>query len=302
MQTKNMMLMGAANIHGLWLPQQRVIRNSDPAPDLSPIDLTKVELDPRISFKCASRHAFWMSNGVLGFAAANTWPLSYVGGIAIGRHEPEPAATNLQVYSRVTGAEPYNMVSGDYALTASDDGAPDQGAIALVPLRINQYWVTQDVGGVSLVNATPYVFKNEWQRIANTFVTSARSRIRFRVAYSTTGNLWATQSENYGDWPAGGTYAASWFYRQVDDESYVVGFVQLEAGALSTSPLITEDAQTTKRAESMVIIDTKHTSSLTVYFSDGSSEMHKTPDKEFTLPFAPKNWGERYITRIRYGV
>ncbi|WP_425133774.1 hypothetical protein, partial [Enterobacter hormaechei] len=62
--------------------------------DLSDIDLTSSALDYRVSFSCASNHAYYSADGTIQFAAPDVWPLEYRDGVAVGRHEPEVQSDN----------------------------------------------------------------------------------------------------------------------------------------------------------------------------------------------------------------
>lgn len=66
-------------------------------PDTSPINLAMVTLDGRVNFSRAGAASYVGSNGLIQQAAANQWPLEYLGGA--GRAEPEPASTNAFFYS-----------------------------------------------------------------------------------------------------------------------------------------------------------------------------------------------------------
>ncbi|WP_407224618.1 hypothetical protein [Enterobacter hormaechei] len=78
--------------------------------DLSDIDLTSSALDYRVSFSCASNHAYYSADGTIQFAAPDVWPLEYRNGVAVGRHEPEPQRTNLISYSENLAAWNVNPV------------------------------------------------------------------------------------------------------------------------------------------------------------------------------------------------
>ncbi|WP_158780611.1 hypothetical protein [Pantoea sp. BAV 3049] len=215
----------------------------------------------------------------------------------LGRHEPEPAATNLQPQSRATMLGDYIKTSGIDSLQVSQNGGPDGGAIALAPIECDVYAFSQDIGGAYLYPPTAYNLTPGWQRIVFTVTSTARSALRLwlgRNSVTGTPAFWGTQG-----YLNAGTYTASFYVRSNDDSTFRVGFAQIEAGELATSPIVTTDAQASLPAASAVV-DTQVASSMTVHYNNGESDTYATPDDTFTIPPAQRNWGVRYMRRIEF--
>ncbi|WP_199257204.1 hypothetical protein, partial [Pantoea sp. BAV 3049] len=129
----------------------------------------------------------------------------------LGRHEPEPAATNLQPQSRATVLGDYIKTSGIDSLQVSQDGGPDGGAIALAPIECDVYAFSQDIGGAYLYPPTAYSLTPGWQRIVFTVTSTARSALRLwfgRNSVNGAPAFWGTQGQM-----AAGTYTASFYVR-----------------------------------------------------------------------------------------
>ncbi|MBK5145988.1 hypothetical protein I2494_20170 [Budviciaceae bacterium BWR-B9] len=82
--------------------------NDDVKPDLSPIDMTTEPLDLRLRYHCDSQHAYIGTDGFLHYAGIDKYPVEYdpVTRLPLGRHEPEPQATNI-----FTGGTPFAISS-----------------------------------------------------------------------------------------------------------------------------------------------------------------------------------------------
>ncbi|AWH88029.1 prophage tail fiber N-terminal domain-containing protein [Limnobaculum parvum] len=65
----------------------------------SVINMLSEELDNRLRYKCANGYAYKGANGLLHYAGADIYPVEYINGIAVGRHEPEPQGSNNFLYS-----------------------------------------------------------------------------------------------------------------------------------------------------------------------------------------------------------
>lgn len=114
-------------------------------PDTSPINLAMVALDSRVNFTRAGAASYVGSNGLIQQAAANQWPLEYLGGV--GRSEPEPASTNILLYSQTISAG--NWTKGAMTLVNTLP-SPDGGSTAskLVPnTTLGTHQLVQSVSG-----------------------------------------------------------------------------------------------------------------------------------------------------------
>lgn len=274
-----------------------VIIGGKPAAQLPPaIDMTAPTLDPRITYT-GPQHYFWNSAGGIELCSDNEWPLEFRNGSKIGRHEPEPAAINLQPQSRATVPGDYVKMSGidDFQTTAT--GGPDGGAIALLPISCDVYALSQDIGGAYLFPPTNYTHTDDWQLIAFTVTSTTKSALRLWLGRNNAAGrpaFWLTP----GILDAG-TYTASFFTRSNNSDTFRAGFGQIESGSVATSPIVTANT-TASRPAASVTVDTAGASSLTVTYSNGFSDTYATDENTFTLPTASRNWSERYITRIEF--
>jgi len=256
------------------------------------IDLTAPTLDPRISFS-GPTHFYWSENGVMLESAENSWPLEYQNGAAAGRHEPEPEATNYQLMSRGDLAVQSPVVGPwiSLGLTLSTGVGPDGGDIGMTTTDCDLYAIYDATAGAFIVPQTKPAPLDEWSRIVVPFSVGVESQIRTYTARASTTKYLYGLCEPV---PAGGCVVS--FYRR-ENTDLLTGLVQVEAGPLATSPIITGDAISTRPASS-VTINTGSASTITVRYSNGESDAYSTPGDSFTLPAAQRNWSERYITEI----
>ncbi|WP_158785155.1 hypothetical protein [Pantoea sp. BAV 3049] len=280
---------------GLILPGTIDFTDQAPASLLATIDLTAEALDPLVTFT-GPAHWFWNKSGLLELTTAQTWPLEYRDGVATGRHEPEPQATNLQPQSRASVLGNYVKTSGLDEFLIDDAGAPDGGAIGLVPVECDVYAMSQDNGGAYLFPQTKYARSTAWQRIEFTVISTASSRLRVWIGRnSATGApaVFLTQTA----YAAAAGYAISFFTREGDGATFPAGFVQIEKGDFCTSPIVTGDATATRTASS-AIVNTTGARFITVSYSNGDQDTYSTPGSSYTLPVSQRNWGARYIQLI----
>ena len=278
---------------GIWVPGAVLVGGGTSSPPITgPIDLTAPTLDPRVTFS-GPAHFHWSETGVMLESAANTWPLEYQNGIAVGRHEPEPQATNYQLMSR-----------GDVAVSAPDVGpwislgltlsagiGPDGGDIGMTTTDCDLYAIYDATAGAFIVPQTKPPALDEWSRIVVPFSVGVESQIRtYSARESATKYLYGLCEPI----PSGDCVVS--LYRRENTE-LLTGLVQVETGTLATSPIITADAVSTRPASS-VTINTGSASTITVRYSNGESDTYSTPGDSFTLPAAQRNWSERYITEI----
>lgn len=263
------------------------------------IDLTAERLSPRITYQGPSH--FYYDGDQLRVSPADVWPLEVRNGVALGRHEPEPSATNLQVYSRGLAASEFLVVSDDINLIIDKTGAPDGGPVALIPVGCDSYLISQDVDSVTHVPKTRYQITDEWQRLTFAVTTTKRSRVRLRYGQSYSGStpaIWMTQGADYAKWLVAGDYAVSWFVRAGDGATFAAGLAQIETGSLATSPVINEAGETNTRAESSVSVNVRGYASISLMFSNGSVDHYDTTGDAFSIPFAKLGWGQRYVSGI----
>lgn len=259
------------------------------------IDLKAATLSSRISYD-GPAHFYWARSGLLALSAVNAWPLEYRDGFAVGRHEPEREATNVQGQSRATVIGDFVKESDDFTLMVSN-GGPDGGPIANIPVGASSYAFSQDIDGPYLLPETRHQLTDNWKRTAFTLKSLKYSRLRLWLGRNkelSTPAFWLTQRA----YLSAQQYAVSFFAKNGDGKTFPVGFGQIEAGTVSTSPIITGDGPETRPASS-VTVDVRGYGEIEIAYSDGTSTTAKTAGDYFTIPTATRNWGERYMTTIK---
>lgn len=300
--------------------------------DLSDIDLTSSALDYRVSFSCASNHAYYSADGTIQFAAPDVWPLEYRDGMPVGRHEPEQQATNYVMHSA-------NMVPDSFS------GSPVIAPGAVVA-GVQMYDVTLDTaagGDRFLQYDTKFSTPNA--QITTSFYVAgsgsdpaitATNRVmvfgnvapyldrRSLLNLSTGVATPFAGQESIID----GTRAISrdGLYRfsiTLTTQSPVVvvkprvmllgdsaknvtgqiGFLQMESGQVMSSPVLTTGGAVTRAAAFASVKNPGgQATSIRLSYSDGTTADIECPadGSDTQLPQAAVEWGSRYITRIQY--
>lgn len=267
------------------------------------IDLTAAALDSRVTYT-GPAHYYWAQNGKVALSTANVWPLEYRNGAVVGRHEPEPAITNWQVLNRAN-LESANVVkSQDFTLINDTTGGIDGGAVGRLPLTMDSYWISQDVGSVSPIPVTLYNRVAGWSRTVIPFSSTQSSKIRSwlgRNGANGTPNIFQIQSANLAvrDW------VFSWFTRPNEDgTTFAAGFTQIEREnyPYATSPVINESTNFgTRAASSVTVAKVGLANNLRVYFTDGTTAVYSFgSNNSITLNMAGAHWGTRFITKMVY--
>ncbi|PIF22199.1 MULTISPECIES: hypothetical protein [Pantoea] len=275
-----------------------------PQPDLSDIDLLLSRLDSRVVYS-GPPHLFWNQNGILQTSNINEWPVEYQNGVAIGRSFPEPQTTNYLPNCRAIALSNNVKASADFDLIVGETSAPDGGAMCLIPVASAFYLISQDIGGVDLIPGTPYTLSTEWNRLVFPVTPTANSVVRIWIGRNindASGNTFVfiepSSALNIGD------YVFSWFAKAGDEVTFPAGCGMIENSnyPYATSPIITEDANQGIRTESSVsIAQVGDSQSIVIVYDDLSLEVSPFNGADsVSLPFATFNWGERYITRIKY--
>ncbi|RTO57308.1 hypothetical protein EKN65_18585 [Enterobacter cloacae] len=288
--------------------------------DLSDIDLTSSALDYRVSFSCASNHAYYSADGTIQFAAPDVWPLEYRNGVAVGRHEPEPQRTNLTSYSENLAANsPYWTINGvvtgitktgpnnpygekSYAVAVTASVYP--GVFARMQASAGQRY-TISVAGIS--------GDSRMMLIGNAYFGGEVVNVNFRQKTSTLSSpfTWRFNDVNTewvryaftGDSIKSGTPATVIYSAEVLAGSYSCAMVQHESGAFATSPIITNGIPATRAAAFATVQNPGGlASAIMVHYSDNTSEQLVIPTNSpsIQLPQSANDWGKRYIQRIEY--
>ncbi|MEY8772246.1 hypothetical protein AB6T85_17715 [Erwinia sp. ACCC 02193] len=168
-------VIGSKSFSGIWVPGAISIGRAVKA-GIKAIDLTAQSLDSRISYN-GPAHLYWDASGKLSTSATNAWPLEYRDGVAIGRHQSEPASTNIQVNGRAIAESTNVQKSGTFSIEVDQTGAPDGKAIGRLPVAASSYIVSQDVGGTQIVPLARYNLASKWQRMAAAARVTDSSRV-----------------------------------------------------------------------------------------------------------------------------
>ena len=294
MHTKEATIIGGPG--GLWVPGATVLGLHPLAGgEAVIIDMTTPTLDSRITYN-GPAHYYWSEDGMLALGSSNEWQLEYRDGVAVGRHEPEPAATNYQVLSRGDTASqvPTTNAWRYLGITFSQAAGPDGNGIGAVNSGNENYGIYNDTAGEWIIPETTPPQVAGWQILTSAFSLAFAAQVRTYTARNGTGSyLYGVSSEL----PAG-DYTMSMFRKYSGVVSgFATGWVQIESGSVATSPIITTDSPGTRSA-SAVTVDTSSVSSILVRYSNGESDTYQTPAASFTLPVLSRNWSERYITEI----
>lgn len=280
---------------GIWTPGAVTIGSAKAKSQDVVIDLTASQLDSRLTYT-GPAHSYMGSDGKLHTSAVNEWPVEYVNGTAVGRHEPEPAATNY-----VPGVE-YSKISRggttddwNYGSAATPVIAPsDFGPAAATTTTTGTLTAVYSEGSSTFIAAaqdggSPAT----WKRITRQFPNASSALLRWYVSRVDSNDYLLARCSSV---PAG-QFTAS-VYRKVTASGLLSAAAQLESGSLATSPVISAAGVQGKRAASSVTLKTTGFSSILLHFNDGTSTTHPATGDTFTLPTATKNWAERYIQRI----
>lgn len=297
-------LVGASPGAGISIPDAIIFGGSGdtptptPTPNFNPIDLLSPVLDPRVTYVCSSEHFYHAQHGLLQLAAPNEWPLEYRDGVPVGRHEPEPAATNLQIRMRGATAVPpphdvawVRSADTDLGIGIGPDGGP-----------IGQ--LTSDYNKVALYNAstgawiiTEYAVQDAdsyRQTVWNLSVT-APTHVRTYVARISGQYYVYAYSEEIPPGPA-----VVSFFRRTQGAVTNAGFVQVETGSIATSPIITGEEPVT-RAAAQVLLKTQGARLIRLTYSDQSTqEITVAGQAEIELPTSAHHWGVRYMQKIEF--
>lgn len=257
------------------------------------INLRAEVLDPRVTY-AGPVHIYWSEENRLDMSPENLWPLEYRDGVAVGRHEPEPAATNFQGASLLATVDGADYV-GTVGMIVGDMSGPTGFPIVTFNNNWDKAAIYSNAEASWLVPEYPEASESTFIRRLIPFVSRADSQLRTYIARLNAGNYCYALSQPV---PAG-SGVASFFNCRDTDQRIGVSLIQVESGVLATSPIITGTGVSENRAAASVSIDTSGGfSALRVHFSAGEAEQHAVTGNSFLLPVASRHWGERYITQL----
>lgn len=282
---------GAGSIAGGGvLPSNAQPLTSDDSAKTLAISLLASELDPRLTYT-GPAHYYWNEAGQLALSAVNEWPVEYVNGVAVGRHEPEPAAINYQGASQGDDISGADYVSSVNTASTLIEGANGIGAMQQFDANRNKIALYDNAASKWLVNE--FVPAEEFLRVRMSGTTSTETAVRTYIARRDSTNYCYALSQQV---PAGDVTAS--FYRWVTSGGVAVGVIQVESGKLTTSPIITAPGKTAVRSASSAIVDVTGYKTLRILFHNGASETYDITGDTFNLSLATEHWGLRYITTI----
>lgn len=309
---------------GLYIPGAVILGNpgsSSGGADLSDIDFTASKLDSRVSYSCASSHAYIAEDGTIQYAAANEWPLEYRDGVAVGRHEPEPQATNYNPYvmtlntqSTIVGSqfdyyalplfncdfpagkdkfiECMASVSGVGTFTLSHYALQASIAGNTAVSRPISYGMTTELDRRMAVNLETGTTSVERGTFVRTAAMAFHDAWRCICVINTDANLTQLAQRLMVASPVA-TIAAT---------QQIIGMPQIESGNFATSPILTNRSAAT-RAQAFASIKNPGgiATSARVHYSDGETAMFDFDGAaEINIPVSGTDWGTRYITKCEY--
>ncbi|AEY69594.1 hypothetical protein PEp14_0005 [Erwinia phage PEp14] len=266
------------------------------------IDLLTPALDRRLMFT-GPAHSYVAKDGSLKQSAVNEWPLEFRDGVPVGRHEPEPATSNL-----ITDPVFANIVN----TTQSNDGkwSAYGGGLGTVQANtgINGGPAFNTTAGYSkggVYDGSAFVvpdtadwqqqaFANGWQRIKMQGRFSADSpQSRFYIARQDSVNfIYFTLSVPAGE----ATFTEFRLPWQGANSNFRHSWPQAERGTLATSPVIGNRA-----ASSVYVRREGGAKGVRLIYSDGTkTELAFGALNALPLPIASQDWAKRYLTRIEY--
>lgn len=297
---------------------------------VSPIRLDDSALDRRITYTRPGAVSYIGQDGKIYQAAANQWPLEYLG--VVGRAEPETAATNTLLQSSNISSTSWtkvNLVSvGGYL-------APDGSNTALHIASNSTSGVHNISQSVVRNNSTNYVYsvflKAAEQSICRIQIGLFGQQVnpqaalvdlssgtitavvdQSRVGIKSVGNgwyrLWSVITTN----TAGGSIAAQVYtadqaapnYPQTHSGDGISGILvwgaQIEQSGQPSSYIQTTTASAT-RAAATATIPANGASGIKITYSTGeTTTLSFGSASSIQIPTATKAWGTRYITKIEY--
>ncbi len=269
-----------------------------PGFELPDIDFTSPILDTRIVYQ-GPAHFYFAADGTLKMSAANEYPLEYRNGVAIGRHEPEPATVNYMRGNQYESIGPASMGTADWtyggqvaSVVPSPLGAFNEatsnpnGLLSGVYNEANSTFIAPVIASPS---------PTDYELITRTANNPVVSLLRWYVTrVSTTDYLYGRANAV----PVGQIVAS--VIRKVDATNVHSDLAQLEMGFLATSPVITPLNGSASRPGSTLTILTNNAKQLTIYYSNGDIVQIDNPGATYTINQSTKNWSERYLQRISF--
>jgi len=272
-------------------------------PEIDPINLLSETLDSRVSY-IGPAHTFISQNGNFLTSAENEWPLEYQNGIAIGRHEPEPSATNYQRDSSFSSLSETQLGQNTVWITSQSAGVsvnePEDGSLFSISIE-KPGWthtgVYSEVAGGFIADDVDRPISDNWSVDIRPFQNASESLIRWYIARLDSTNY------VYGRSPALaiGNYVASiWRINTTDNQQ--ARAAQIELGTIPTSPIFNDASSQNTRTESTVIVTNPGSATgITIIYTDGTtSTVSFGTAQSVNIPVSTQAWATRYISEITY--
>lgn len=273
-----------------------------PGFELPDIDFTLPQLDSRVVYT-GPQHLYFAQDGTLKLSAQNECPLEYRNGVAVGRHEPEPATVNYIRGNQYDSIGPSSGASVDWSYGGQVATVAD-GPLGFKEAAINP---NDTLTGIYSEDTSTFIAPviespatQDYQLVTRTAVNTSVALLRWYVArVSTTDYLYGRA----GNVPAGQVVAS--VLRRKDfggvpaDRLYST-LAQLEQGFLATSPVVTPVGASASRPASTMAILTNNARQMTITYSNGDIVQIDNPGASYTINQSTKNWSERYLKRISF--
>lgn len=294
----------------------------------TPINMLSPTLDSRIVYD--GPHVYYINrNGNLVQSATNEWPLTFIGGVAVGRVPPEVSVTNRFLYSSNFSASTWSKGLVSVQPSAADFLTNVGTYDIIATTAIGNHLVNQTVDiAVStgdmvtfsfFAKANGYNFIRMYVRELPTTLGSAVVDLRDGSIYSGPGGTSVTDVG--GGWfRISETITATedktmsirmdaWIYSDGVTGSFAgdgVSGIKLSAAAVevnknTTSPVIT-DAVVVTRTTASAKVTMNGATSIDITYSDGSVVNVPAVDSYAAIPQADSAWGSKYITTIKFNV
>lgn len=290
---------------GMLPPTMFGSAGGSPPPYNSVIDFTAATLDPRVTYS-GPAHAYVTQSGDVAQSTANSWPLEFSSGAAVGRSLPEPTGNNL-----VSAVQPEFMTAGategwrQFYAEASGNSFHrvrfNSSASGVVSFQVLFKPVGRGFACFRAAVNAANVYRNIGIKADGTITFTGAGFNNTRVEDIGGGMLLLQTQFNMASGVVGFLTAAS----EVTDDvvptttadtscGLWIGYPQIEAFNKTTSPIAVAG---TRSAASATITDEMALSAV-VSYSDGTTATLTGADGVFTIPNATDNWRARFIKQV----
>jgi len=267
--------------------------------DLSPIDLTSPTLDSRVTYSGPS-HTYYDSGSNLATSNENEWPLEFLNGVAIGRHEPEPEAKNYAIDSGVSDIRGPG-VDGSWMFSTGTIVTIAASVVSQFPVIQTE---TQKVF-VSLFNVNDGVFLvpmvdpgtgPDWERVVEPFINDTQSDLRWYTQRETASSYLYEKCLNV---PVGNCVAS--VFRRLTDNNMQATAPQVEMGTVPTSPIFNGTTEQNIRSASSVVVNNPGVAKgIMIHYSDNTQTTITFTNNQAVIPLSSQAWATRYIQQITF--